>query len=338
MMGMKILVIKSSALGDIIHSFDLVVYLKKKFPNCKVDWVVEASFRDLVERHPLVDSVYTIHSKKWRKNPFLYFQEAASLKKEYYNIVFDLQGNVKSSLLLMQVRAKEKIGFGRKSVPEWPNLFFTTKRFNPPKGQNIRHDYLFLAQKYFEDFTFPTKNNHLLNLSESEKELLERLPNNGVVVAPSSHWPNKEIGNERLLSYLEGLKKRGCECFLFTWKGEKERERMLFLQRDFQGNSQLLPELSLPLLQHLIDRSKLVVAVDSALLHLAGTTKTATISFFGPSSAKKYAPLGKEHIFYQGDCSYRQSFEKRCRYLRSCSNATCSLFSENSTNRTKRAE
>jgi heptosyltransferase-1 len=319
---MKILIIKSSALGDIIHSFDLVVYLKKKIPDCTIDWVVEAPFRDLVERHPFVDVVHPINSKKWRKQPSLYFQEVRSFKKERYDLIFDLQGNVKSSLLLVQAKGREKIGFGRKSVPEWPNLFFTNRRFTPPKGQNIRQDYLFLAQKYFGDFSV-FQESHFLELTSEEKQIVHQLPRDCVLVAPSSHWPNKEVKDSDLIAFLETLKNRGYKYFLFTWKGQKEKERMLRLQRALSECSELLPELSLPSLQHLIARSVLVVAVDSVLLHLAGTTQTATISFFGPSSAGKYAPVGKQHITYQGHCPYGESFEKRCRYLRSCPNAPC---------------
>jgi heptosyltransferase-1 len=65
---MKILLIKTSSLGDIIHAFPTLSFLRQKFPDAKIDWVVEKPFAELVKAHPFVNDVLTVDTKGWRKN------------------------------------------------------------------------------------------------------------------------------------------------------------------------------------------------------------------------------------------------------------------------------
>ena len=144
---MRFLIVKTSSLGDIIHAFKALAYLRHKCPYAEIDWVVEKPFRLLVERHPMVDHVHIIDTKQWRKQ----WWKQRKLKFPGYDIVFDLQGNLKSAWILSKVKSKLKFGFGLQTVPEWPNCLFTNMRVNPPKGQNIRDDYLALVQGFFQE-------------------------------------------------------------------------------------------------------------------------------------------------------------------------------------------
>ena len=149
---MKILIVKSSAFGDIIHAFPCLAFLRERFPEAQIDWVVERRCAELVHRQPLVDRVIEMDSRKWRKNPWKARGEFRAFVRELratrYDVLFDLQGNSKSGLVTLLARAKDKVGHGRKTVPEWPNLFATTKRFDPPPKQNVRDDLLYLVQSY----------------------------------------------------------------------------------------------------------------------------------------------------------------------------------------------
>ncbi len=316
---MKFLIIKTSALGDIIHAFTALSYLREKCPFAQIEWVVEAPFRELVEAHPAVDRVLTIDSKMWRKKPFSRktWQEVRQFRRSLleYDAAFDLQGNLKSSWVLRQTYAKLKIGFGKQAVAEWPNLLFTHLRVNPPKGQNIRDDYLTVVQRYFHDQGAHTPAPVQLRLSSCE--LLEKIDPKATLVCAGAHWRNKQLPIKNLIAALEKLP----GPFYFSWGSPSEKERAEQLAAAVGGT--LLPKCSLPLLQRIMDRCAKVVAMDSLPLHLCGTTKTPTLSFFGPSSAKKYAPQGKLHQVVEGDCPFGQTFEKRCPKLRTCQSGDC---------------
>lgn len=332
---MKILIIKTSSLGDIIHVFPVISYLKSIFPASDIDWVVEVPFEDLVRSHPGINRVITVHTKKWRRAP-LKKESLQEIKHAYkqigetvYDVVFDLQGNIKSGILTACSKAKKKVGFGYQTVPEWPNLLFTNQRYNPPRRQNIRADYLFLAQSVFGTHESKKDNVQLLTdaLQQNKIQTLLASPflqgGMRVVVCPGSNWSNKQIAIPTLRSFLKRLETEHGSRFIFIWGTEEEKEVATRLSYDFLKTSVVCDRLPLAALQNLMNQADLVIAMDSLPLHLAGTTSTPTYSVFGASSANKYQPIGELHHAFQGVCPYSQTFEKRCSLLRTCKTGAC---------------
>lgn len=320
---MHFLIVKTSSLGDILHAFSVISYLRQKFPNSTIDWAVEKGNAPLLTSHPEIDNVFLIDTKSWRKEIKNwggirnFYNE---VRKKTYDAVFDLQGNTKSGLILSVVKAKKKIGFGKKSVAEWPNLLFTNFKSKPPKGLNIREDNLYVVQNFFSDPLKYEDKKLILNITHEEQKTLEELKKGPkILVCPGSFWKNKRLSKEQLLPFLKGP-------YYVAWGNEKE----LSFAKELGGV--ILPKLSLPLLQNLMNEMDLVIAMDSLPLHLAATTKTKTLSFFGPSLGKKFAPIG--HDYYQGQCPYNITFEKRCPKLRTCKTGACmNLITENEINK-----
>lgn len=341
-----VLIVKTSSFGDIIQSFDALEYLKQKAPKAKVSWLVEEEAKDLILAHPLVDHAIILNTKKWRKNPFSLrtYQEIGSLrsflKGSTFDVAFDLQGNLKSGLFLSLVKARAKVGFGKNTVHEWPNLIFTNQKYDYPSGKNIREDYLFLIQSFFQDFTLTLKHTVSFKLSLEERETLEglfqkiekpslKLEKEGsplikkILIAPNSRWPNKELDMKTLVEFLQLTQTKVPSLFLFTWNTSKEYRIALDLFSYFQPNAMLLPALKLTQLHSLMERCDLIIAMDSLPLHLAGLTSVPTFSFFGPSLEKKFCPTNPSHASFQASCPYHRQFEKRCPRLRSCETGAC---------------
>ncbi|MCH9627201.1 MAG: hypothetical protein S4CHLAM2_08360 [Chlamydiales bacterium] len=316
---MKILIIKTSALGDLIHVFPTLGYLREKYPEAQIDWVVEERFAELICAHPQVDRVFMINSKKWRKSPWRSRSALGPVRETCYDVAFDLQGNIKSSVVLRQIRAKKKVGFGWKTVSEWPNALFTGQKFNPPPGQNIRDDYLSIVQQYFGDAKPYVFQPVTLNLCDEERKQVDGVLSGATLVCCGSAWENKQLSYPQLLALLKRL---DCGPYLFAWGTEEERMKAAKLASHF-ATSVVLERCSLPVLQHVMARCSRVIAMDSLPLHLAATTQTPTLSFFGPSLAKKYMPPGEGHTAIQGECPYGVTFKKSCPQLRTCPSGAC---------------
>ncbi|NGX47150.1 MAG: Lipopolysaccharide heptosyltransferase 1, partial [Chlamydiae bacterium] len=99
----EFLIVKTSSIGDVIQSFHLIDYLKKRFPKCQIDWVVEKEIAPLLHAHPELDRILEVDTRLWRKN-LLKHQKAISsfrklLRKKNYDALFDLQGNTKSGFI-----------------------------------------------------------------------------------------------------------------------------------------------------------------------------------------------------------------------------------------------
>jgi len=257
---MKILIVKTSSLGDIIHAYPVLSYLKKHFPESTIDFVVEKPFAELVSNHPFVDKVIEVDTKQWRKKISCLFTGVSNFRKalrsQTYDVCFDLQCNLKSGLIVSQVKAKHKVGFGFKRAIEWPNCLFNRIRFNPPKVCNVREENLFLVKEYFkiESTNFENAN---LQISEHDKEhindLLLSISNpTKIMVCPGSIWQNKQINKETMIEFLKKVETHKNCSFLFIWGSLKEKEYAEELQANFTANSIVVERLSLSALQNLI--------------------------------------------------------------------------------------
>jgi len=317
----KFLIIKTSSLGDIIHTYPVVSYLKQKFPSSTIDWIAEKPCIQLVSAHPEVSQAIEVNTKKWRKSPLSKQtrQEFANFKSQLstYDLIIDLQGNLKSGFLGFQAKGEIRLGFARRSVPEWPNLLFTNVRFNPTPRRNIRQDYLSIVLQFFQDKEDYFPPSIKLQSSFDPTPYLSKKKN--LLVCPSANWENKKLSHKTLLLFL---KQQTETQILLIHGSEQEKKQVDSLARELP-NARVVPKLIFPDLQKLMDSVDEILAMDSFPLHLAGTTSTPTLSIFGPSSAEKYRPLGSQHRSIQGLCPYGITFEKRCPKLRTCKTGAC---------------
>lgn len=333
---MKCLIIKTSSLGDIIQTFPVLEYLKTKFQDVQIDWVVEESCADLLKTHPLVNRTICVNTRLWRKS--LCNREHLKkmcevkneIRKEKYDYIFDLQSNMKSSLITLLARGNKKVGFGFRTAHEWPSAFFTNRRYNPPKDVNIRDDYLNIVQSCFGD-TFPFEGSGIQLKISSEQEVIihnmlskpELQQAKKVMVCPGSAWKNKQLTEDALTDFLQHVQKHLSCGFIFVWGSQDESILAQRLQQQFPDHSHVAARMPLPVLQNIMGRLDLVITMDSLPLHLAGTTGTSTFSVFGASLASKYKPKGTQHHAMQGPCPYGRTFPKRCPILRTCETGAC---------------
>lgn len=329
---MKFLIVKTSSLGDIIQTFPVVEYLKSRFPDSQIDWVVEKPFAELVRTHPLIYRTLVVSTKKWRRifplvrNLKDIKQTLGELRAVHYDVLFDFQGNSKSGLITLLASADQKVGYACKSVPEWPNLLATNVRFDLPTGENIRQDYLNLARQFFKDAHSFTPQGIRLKISEEQKGYVNQFLGDRItktlLICPGSTWRNKQISESTLGNLLQIISQNYTCRFLLLWGSQEEKECVEKLWKKFP-HAEIVEKLALPTLQNLMEEVDLVLSMDSLPLHLAGTTSTPTFSVFGASLGSKYVPLGSEHRYLQGSCQYGKTFEKRCPALRKCGTGSC---------------
>jgi heptosyltransferase-1 len=328
----SILLVKTSAIGDVIQTFPVLDYLRRKFPRARIDWVVEQGIAPVLRAHPQIDRVLEMHSKSWRQAPFrsqTHLELRAfvrALRETNYDVLFDLQGNIKSGLVTAAAKAKCKIGFGWKSARERGNLLFTHKRINPPAPLNVRLKYLGLVQEYFKDTTAFNTQEVRLKLSPEETQRLTTIcqpkaPK--LMVCFGSMWPNKRLEIVTLKALLEKIAPDCDPSYVFIYGDEEEKRVAEDLRSHFKERSMSIGQLSLPLWQALMWEMDGVIAMDSAALHLCGTTPTPSFSVFGPSLASYYSPPEQRHLSIQGLCPYGKTFPSRCPILRTCPTGAC---------------
>ncbi len=327
-MAVKILIVKTSALGDIVQALPFIDYIKAKRPDAEIDWVVEKAGADLVRSHPLIRRTLVVDTMRWRKAPFACRHEISAFFKQLkscrYDLLFDLQGNTKSAFWTFFAKAKYKIGFGCKSAREIPNLFVTNKKYNPKGQGNIVQRYLSVAQQFFQDEEEWTPPSCLLNI---QGNLAESMPQSKVesgykfMVCFGSRWENKKLSTEALKEFLRRVVQE--DHIYVVYGGEAEKKEAELLVQGLGEKATLLAPMALPVWQNKMAEMDGVLAVDSVGLHLAGLARVPTFSFFGPSSSSVYQPQGQIHASLQGSCPYDVHFAKHCPKLRSCPSGAC---------------
>ncbi len=329
----SILLVKTSSIGDVIQTLPALQYLRARFPQATIDWVVEEPNASLLKASSLLSNIIVIDTKAWRSSLRAwkgFLSTLKNLRSKKYDLLFDLQGNTKSACVTFLAKAKEKIGFDSTHLQEKINLLVTTRRISLAKTLNAQMKYLQLIQHYFNDEAVFMPQPISMNLTFLEKNRLETLLANTtlkrslcLMIAAHSRWPNKELQIETLCSLLTHISAQYSVCFIFVYHTASEKKQADYMVQRFKYQSFSVGELSLPLWQNLMNQMDGVISVDSAALHLCATTNTPSFSIFGPSLADRYRPMGSQHFSVQGSCPYGMQFWSRCPLLRKCATGAC---------------
>lgn len=132
---MKVCVIKTSSMGDVIHTLPALTDAQKVIPNLSIDWVVEENFAEIPRWHPSVNRVIPIALRRWRKSPFSiqtrneWKNYRTLLQAENYDAVIDAQGLIKSALFATRFAQGVKHGYDRQSIREPLASFFYDKKY-----------------------------------------------------------------------------------------------------------------------------------------------------------------------------------------------------------------
>lgn len=335
----SVLIVKTSALGDIVQSFPILHLIKDKFPQVNIDWLVEKNGETLVSAHPFIDQTLVVDTKRWKKSPFS--KETRSevrdffnaLRRKKYDLVLDLQGNCKSGVFTFLSRSSFKVGFDITSTREWPNVLATTHRVKIDQKKPVRQQYLQLLENLFPSSLETYLTAHCpLNVSSIEEKQIMALFRDKmgvmekkkiILLCPFATKKTKELPLNHLATFINAIDNKG-RVFLICWSSEEEKRKAEILQNLLEGEAIVLPEVySFAALQGIMEKADLVIGMDSLPLHLCGyCTKTPSFSFFGATSPKRYLPLGN-HRFYQNRCPYGHQFLKTCPHIRSCKEYPC---------------
>jgi heptosyltransferase-1 len=306
---LNVLVVKTSSLGDIIQTIPTILKLKKTNPKACITWVVEKKFEAFLQDLQICDELIVCDFKTWKKKLFrsiYYFLDFRDLlRKKSFDLVLDFQGNIKSALILSQVRCKEKRGYKLKDVPEWPNIFFTTKKMEADSS-NCTSFYDSLVQDLIH-----VKDEVYLKIKTANVSRLDVLGKKVVMMGFGSAWESKKLSLSQMQELLAKINLDQNPYFLIPCEAKEEALYQEILKK-FDGEVLCFENIKeyFPYFMK-IDQ---FIGVDSAFLHLAKLFGKKTLGLFGPSSKAFYGNLAD----IQGTCPYGKKFIKRCPLLRSC--------------------
>lgn len=310
----KILIIKPSSLGDVIHSLPFLNVIKNSFETTELHWMIAKGLEGIFENHPMVSKLWMINKDEWKKigNLSKTFQEFKNLfrelKEEFYDITVDLQGLFRSGLITFATHAPIRIGF--KEAREFSTFFYT---FRVEGGKDIHavDRYLKIAEAMgcsINEVIFPLP---LALESDYIKKVIEDLKEYAVFV-PTARWKTKQWPSERFAKIASLL---DIKSVIIGSKADREISD--FIEANSQGNAiSLAGKTTLVDLIALFRGAKFVIANDSGPMHLAVACGAPVIAIFGPTNPIRTGPYFGKHIVLKSNLSCSPCYKRSCKTIR----------------------
>lgn len=310
---MRVLIIKTSSLGDVIHTLPALTDAAHAVPGIRFDWVVEEGFAEIPGWHPAVDRVIPVAIRRWRKNLWQTLKSGEwkafkqRVRERQYDLVIDAQGLVKSAWLTRYVKAPVA-GLDRYSAREgWASRFYD-RRLSVATGQHAveRVRQLFAMALAYD---LPEGVGHY-GLDLERLQLPPAAPY--VVFLHGTTWATKHWPEAYWRELAERMGRRQLQVRL-PWGNPAEKARA---ERIAQGlnNCQVLPKLNLVGVARVLAAAKACVAVDTGLGHLAAALDVPTISLFGPTNPGLTGAYGRTQVHQASDWPCAPCLQKKCTY------------------------
>ena len=282
---MRVLLVKTSSLGDIIHALAPLTDAAAAVPGLRCDWVVEEACAEVPSWHPAVGRVIPCALRRWRKAPLAAVRSGewgafrAALRSESYDLVLDAQGLVKSALLAAQARGPVA-GRGFRSSREGLAALFYDRRYEVSQEQDQveRQRELFArALGYAQPRGLPR-----FGLDAGRFRDANPAPYVPpyVVFQHGASWPSKLWAEAHWQSLGRELRRSGYAVKL-PWGAPAERQAAQRIAAAFEG--EVLPPLTLTALARVLANARFVVGLDTGVTHLAAALDVRSVSLHGPS-------------------------------------------------------
>lgn len=324
MASMKILVIKMSAIGDVIHALPAVNALRRSLPDAHIAWLVEEAASEIVTSHRAVDRVLVSKRQGWVRgllsrsclesvNGIRVFVE--SLRDTTYDLVIDFQGLLKSAAMVGLSRGDKKLGYNRTREFSYVVLNHRVPPFDVDKHaifrylNLIRHLGIEIGDIRF-DIPFGDDERSRVRAMLSGKGWEGR---DVVCVNPVAKWDTKLWSRRKFSGLADRISEElGCLVVLSGSRADrKEVEGIVSrMRRDSCVNLAGLTDLKH--LAALYEMSKCVVSTDTGPMHLSAAVGTPVVALFGPTAPWRTGPFGEGHEIVRAELSCSPCFKKKC--------------------------
>lgn len=295
----RILFIRPSALGDVCRSVPVVASLKNQWPEASIDWLVQSEFIDVVSQHPAIEEVIPFQRKGMKRwylpagfCALLSFLKKLNSKK--YDLVIDGQGLGRSGFFSLATRSSWRIGLA--SAREFGWLGYT---------QRVKTDMEHTVDKMLalsEAAGAKTIHDMRLVARDADSDWWEQL---GIpqyaVLAPTSRWESKQWPIERFVEIAKHLQELGLRVVVVGAPNETNQIKQL---SQLEGILDLLPEMTIGRLMAVIEKANIVIANDSAALHIAVGFDRPCVGLYGPTNPAVVGPYQRPEAVVAATVNY----------------------------------
>lgn len=307
----SIVIVKLSAIGDVIHGVPVAVAAKRAFPDARIGWVVEGRAADVLAGHPAIDHLFRM-PRGWLKSPAQVFSLRKQLRAFAADVAIDLQGLLKSGVATWLSAARMRIGHARPTSRERAWL-----SYSHPVATTLTHvverncDLLAplgvtATMPEFDMPHWPVSRLRMQHWLQTQ-----RLTSAVAVINPGAGWPSKLWPVERFTAVARGLHRRDGLQTVVVWGGAAEQAAAERIVTDSLGAAILAPRTTLQDLGELARLARVFISSDTGPLHLAAAVGTPCVGLFGPVPGARNGPYGRHHVCVEPPAALRPAWEDR---------------------------
>ncbi len=310
----KILLIKTSSLGDVFHTLPALEDARRALPDLSVDWVVEEAFADIPAWHPSVDKVIPVAWRRWRKQPLAAgnrsemraFYQAVNATE--YDLVIDAQGLIKSALITRLARGR-KVGLDRHSARESLAARAYDQAIAVPRGEHAIHRVrrLFAVALGYEldmsRFSYGLDRSRWQAPVDATHYWLFLHGTTWVTkLWPESYW--RQLAADVVAT---------GRLVVLPWGNNEEQQRALRIAAGLAG-VEVLPRMGLDQLTGYLAYAEAIVGVDTGLCHVAAALEVPAVAIYGATDASLTGALGPAMTVLRSQYRCTPCLSKSCLY------------------------
>ena len=314
-----ILIVRLGAMGDIVHALPVAAALRARFPDARIDWVVDERHRDLLELVRVVDRRIALRTRSASLRRRV-MELRRTLTRESYDIAIDVQGLLKSAVVARLSGARRILGFTTPHLRERAARVFYTETCDPGDTAHVIEKNLTLAASLGADVSriqFPLT----VPASAALDALHHRHSAAGdtpfVVLNPGAAWPNKRWPPDRFGAVAEWLRRAHGLSSVVTW-GPGDETTAAAVVDGSAGAAALAPQTSIADLIAIVRGAALMVSGDTGPVHLAAAVGTPVVGIYGPTDVARNGPWSADDVTVSRFTACGCHHQRRCRVARWC--------------------
>ena len=320
----RLLIVRLGALGDVVHAIPVAAALRRAFPHARIDWLVSAKHREILDLVPVIDRRLVINDRGDAAGGRSLLAALGELRRARYDVAIDLQGLMKSALLARLSGAPRVFGFSSRYARERAARLLYTEVYDPGRGgiyhpRETRHvvelnlNLLTLLGITGARPEFPIESPP----SAAARTVIEQTGGRYALLNPGAAWPNKRWPPDRMAAVAVELRRRHGMMSAVIW-GPGEESIGAAVVSASNGAAVLSPKTAVADLVAIARGAALMVSGDTGPTHIAAAVGTPIVGLYGPTRPARNGPMSPLDITVSRDSICQCHHLRRCRLTRMC--------------------
>ena len=309
----RFLIVRLGSLGDVIHGIPAAAALRSRYPQARIDWLVDPRYIELLDLVESLDSRIPFDPRELTRSGSAR-RTLRALRATHYDAVIDLQGLLKSAVIARLVAGKRTIGFPRQHLREPAARFFYTDTPDPGDARHVIDKNLRLLSA--------------VGIADAAVHFPIRIPRvspteissgSYAILNPGAAWPNKRWPPERFGAVAAAMQRERGLRSIVLW-GPGEESLAAAVAGASQDAAEPAPRTDISDLVALARDARVMISGDTGPLHIAGAVGTPLVALFGPTSPERNGPWSPRDVVISRVSECACLYERRCRRGTPCIN------------------